>query len=203
MTVEHLADAAGSSIQPGFGDVLGATVTPDGVNFAVYARRATGLDLLLFETVDDPAAAARRIALDPRPHRTGDYWHAFVPGLGAGQLYGFAAHGPWDPADGLRFDPTRVLLDPYGRGTAFPDGYRRQAASDPPQASVPMKSVVIDPETMTGKATGHSTSPSARRSSTRPTWRDSPPTRIPGSRPSAAGRTPGSSRRSRTSSSWA
>ena len=48
-----------------------------------------------------------------------------------GQLYGFAAHGPWDPDDGLRFDPTRVLLDPYGRGTAMPDGYRRQAATDP------------------------------------------------------------------------
>ncbi len=85
MTVEHLADAAGSSIQPGFGDVLGATVTPDGVNFAVYARRATGLDLLLFETVDDPAAAARRIPRDPATPRTGDYWHAFAPRFAAGQ----------------------------------------------------------------------------------------------------------------------
>ena len=147
MTVEHLADAAGSSILPGFGDALGATVTLDGVNFAVYARRATGLDLLLFDSVDDPAAAARRIPLQHDQHRTGDYWHALVPGLGAGQLYGFAAHGPWDPEDGLRFDPTRVLLDPYGRGTAMPEGYRRQAATDPPHASVPMKSVVIDPST--------------------------------------------------------
>ena len=68
-----------------------------------------------------------------------------MPGLQAGQLYGFAAHGPWDPEAGHRFDPTRVLLDPYGRGTAVPSGYRRQAATDPPHASVPMKSVVIDP----------------------------------------------------------
>jgi isoamylase len=147
MTVERLVDAAGSSIQPGFGDVLGATVTPDGVDFAVYARRATGLDLLLFESAEDPAAAAQRIPLDATIHRTGDYWHAFAPGMRAGQLYGFAAHGPWDPHDGARFDPTRVLLDPYGRGTAMPVGYRRQAATDPPHGSIPMKSVVIDPST--------------------------------------------------------
>ena len=148
MTVEHPADAADSSILPGFGDVLGATVTPDGVNFAVYARRATGLELLLFDSVDDPAAAARRIPLHHDQHRTGDYWHALVPGLAAGQLYGFAAHGPWDPDDGLRFDPTRVLLDPYGRGHGdarrLPPPGRRPTRR---HASVPMKSVVIDPST--------------------------------------------------------
>ena len=148
MTVERLAGAAGSSTQPGSGDVLGATVTPDGVNFAVYARRATGLELLLFDAVDDSAAEATRIPLRHDTHRTGDYWHVLVPGLKAGQLYGFAAHGAWDPADGLRFDPTRVLLDPYGRGTAVPSGYRRQSAADPPGDSIPMKSVVIDLSTV-------------------------------------------------------
>ena len=137
--------AAGSSYLPGAGDALGATVTPDGVNFAVYARHATGMDLLLFDDVETAAHDARRIPLDPHANRTGDYWHVLVPGLAPGQLYAFAAHGPWAPEDGLRFDPTRALLDPYGRGTAVPKGYRRTRVSEPATASIPMKSVVIDP----------------------------------------------------------
>jgi isoamylase len=132
-------------IEPGIGDPLGATIVQGGVNFAIYARRATGMDLLLFHHVEDGADAATRISLDPQVHRTGDYWHMFVPGLVPGQLYGFAAHGAWEPERGLRFDPSRVLLDPYGRGTAVPDGYRRLGAEEPAEASAPMKSVVIDP----------------------------------------------------------
>ena len=131
--------------QPGVGDPLGASIVPGGVNFAVYARQATGLDLLLFDDVEDGAAAARSIPLDPHLNRTGDYWHILVPDLQAGQLYGFAAHGPWEPEHGQRFDPTRVLLDPYGRGTAVPNGYRRLGGDAPASSSVPMKSVVIDP----------------------------------------------------------
>jgi isoamylase len=139
------ARAAGSLNPIGVGDQLGASVVPGGVNFAVYARRATALDLLLFDDVDDRADAARSIALDPGLNRTGDYWHIEVPDLRPGQLYGFAAHGPWQPELGLRFDPTRVLLDPYGRGTAVPAGYRRLHARTPAASSVPMKSVVVDP----------------------------------------------------------
>lgn len=134
----------GPSVQPGAGDPLGATIGPDGVNFAVYARRATGLDLLLFDGVEDGPDKAARIPLDPATHRTGDYWHILVPGLPPGQLYGFAAHGPWEPEAGLRFDPSRVLLDPYARGTAVPVGYRRLGVSEPADASIPMKSVVVD-----------------------------------------------------------
>jgi len=130
--------------QPGVGDPLGASIVPGGVNFAVYARQASGLDLLLFDDVEDMADAARSIPLDPHLNRTGDYWHILVPDLQPGQLYGFAAHGPWEPGQGQRFDPTRVLLDPYGRGTAVPTGYRRSHASAPASSSVPMKSVVID-----------------------------------------------------------
>jgi isoamylase len=136
--------AAGSLYQPGVGDPLGASIVPGGVNFAVYGRQATGMDLLLFDDVEQGARDATRISLEPQVNRTGDYWHILVPGLVPGQLYAFAAHGPWAPDEGLRFDPTRALLDPYGRGTAVPDGYRRQAASDPSDASVPMKSVVIE-----------------------------------------------------------
>ena len=71
---------------------LGATRRGDGVNFSVYSKHATGLDLLLFDDVDDHSPR-RVIRLDPQVHRSGDYWHAHVPGLDAGQLYGFAADG--------------------------------------------------------------------------------------------------------------
>jgi isoamylase len=126
---------------------LGATVVTDGVNFSVFSRGASRVDLLLF---DDAAATrpARVIELDPRTHRTYHYWHVLVPGSGAGQVYAYRADGPFDPARGLRFDPTKTLLDPYGRAVAVPDGYFRQAASRYGENNtIAMKSVVVDPET--------------------------------------------------------
>ena len=75
----------------------------------------------------------------------GGYWHGFVPGIGAGQVYGFRARGPWAPAAGVRFDDRLVLLDPYGRGVSVPPGYARDL---PPSAADAvgrsMKSVVVD-----------------------------------------------------------
>jgi isoamylase len=133
-------------VVPGGHDVLGATPTRDGVTFCVYSRRATGLDLLLFDRVDD-AAPARVIHLDRATDRTADYWHVHVPGLAPGQLYAFAADGPWSPHDGLRFDPSQVLLDPYGRAVATPAAYRRQPAGAQGDPSIAMKSVVVDPST--------------------------------------------------------
>ncbi len=77
-------------------------------------------------------------------NRTGDYWHVHVPGIGPGQLYGYAADGPWAPHDGLRFDRHKVLLDPYGRGVATPVAYRRVEAGDRSDGVPAMKSVVVD-----------------------------------------------------------
>jgi glycogen operon protein len=133
-----------TALSPGAHDRLGAIVTPDGVTFCVYAKRARALEVLLFDTVDDPAPA-RVIRLDPGVDRTGDYRHVHVPGIAPGQLYGYRADGPWDPHDGLRFDASRILLDPYGRGVATPAGYRRVDAGDAGDASIAMKSVVVDP----------------------------------------------------------
>ena len=67
------------------------------------------------------------IRIDPVTNRTYHYWHVFVPGVQAGQIYGYRVAGPFDPANGLRFDPTKVLLDPYGRGVVVPRGYSREA----------------------------------------------------------------------------
>jgi isoamylase len=90
---------------------LGATVCRGGVNFSLFSRSALRVELLFFDRADD-ARASRTVDLDPRDHRTYHYWHAFVPDAGAGQLYGYRVHGPFDPALGLRFDPTKLLLDP-------------------------------------------------------------------------------------------
>ena len=70
-----------------------------------------------------------------------------MPGLKPGQIYGYRADGPFDPASGLRFDPTKVLLDPYGRGVVVPQGLqpRRRAAQPGDNAATAMKSVVVDP----------------------------------------------------------
>jgi isoamylase len=123
---------------------LGATIVPGGVNFSVFSRRASRVELLLFDCAR-ATHPAHVIALDPRTHRTYHYWHVFVPGIGVGQLYGYRAFGPFDPAQGLRFDSSKVLLDPYGRAVIVPEGYLRQRASLYGQADAhAMKSVVVD-----------------------------------------------------------
>ena len=119
---------------------------PGGVHFSLYAERATAVELLFFHTVDD-AAPSQIIRLDARRHRTQSYWHASVPGATVGQVYGFRVYGPSAPERGLRFDPTKVLLDPYGLAVAVPAAYDRQAAVNPgDNCGVAMKSVVADPE---------------------------------------------------------
>ncbi len=98
---------------------LGATVVDGGVNFSLYSRHAARVELLLFDR-QDAAAPARVIDIDPACHRSYHYWHVFVPGLAAGQIYGYRVQGPVDPERGLRFDPAKVLLDPYACGVMTP-----------------------------------------------------------------------------------
>jgi isoamylase len=124
---------------------LGATVTCGGVNFSLYSRDASGIELLIFDREDD-GRPSRVIRLDKTINRTYHYWHVFVPGVQAGQLYGYRVHGPFDPSKGMRFDPTKVLLDPYGRGVAVPKNYSRESAQGKgDNAAYAMKSVVVDP----------------------------------------------------------
>jgi isoamylase len=124
---------------------VGATASDDGVNFSVFSRQATTVELLLFDCADD-AKPARAISIDPGSNRTYHYWHVFVPGVRPGQLYGYRVDGPSDPANGLRFDRTKVLLDPYSRAVAVPDRYDRRATMLPGKnTATAMKSVVVDP----------------------------------------------------------
>ena len=123
---------------------LGATPYPEGVNFSVFSRSATGVELLLFDREDD-ARPGRVIRIDPLTNRTYHYWHVFVPDVGAGQIYGYRVEGPHDPGKGMRFDPAKVLLDPYGRGMVVPKRYTRSAAYEAgDNAGSAMKSVVVD-----------------------------------------------------------
>jgi glycogen operon protein len=135
-----------SGIGRGKSSPLGASVTLGGVNFSIYSRSASQIDLLLFDR-EDAAKPSRVIPLDREYHQAYHYWHAFVPEIGPGQIYGFKAHGPFAPERGLRFDPDKLLLDPYGLAVAVPDGFSRAAAKRPgDNTAVAMKSVVLDPE---------------------------------------------------------
>jgi glycogen operon protein len=123
---------------------LGATVEADGVNFSLYSRDAFGMELLFFEREDDEQPS-QVISLDPFANRTYHYWHVFVPGLKAGQIYGYRVHGPVNPSAGMRFDSSKVLLDPYCRGVSVPKNYSRQAAQNKGENNATaMKSVVVD-----------------------------------------------------------
>lgn len=141
---------------------LGATVRDGGVNFSLYSRTATGVELVFFDRPDDPRPV-RVVRLDPVANRTYHYWHAFVPGVRAGQLYGYRVDGPPAPERGLRFDPAKVLLDPYGRGVACPPGYSPEPARRPGDTAVTaMKSVVVDPAAYDWEGDAPLRRPSAR-----------------------------------------
>jgi isoamylase len=125
---------------------LGTTLQAGGANFSVFSRSAAHIELLFFDRVDD-SRPSRIIPMDPVANRTYHYWHTFVPGVQAGQIYGFRAYGPFEPAWGLRFDSSRLLLDPYGRAVAVPKDYSRDAACQRgDDTATAMKSVVTDPQ---------------------------------------------------------
>jgi isoamylase len=102
------------TVLPGLPYPQGATWDGTGVNFAVYSETATKVELCLFDQVDSPAAA-QTIEL---PECTGYIWHGYLPGLTIGQLYGYRVHGPYKPEEGQRFNPAKLLMDPYAKAVA-------------------------------------------------------------------------------------
>jgi isoamylase len=89
---------------------LGATFDGKGVNFALFSANATRVELCLFDA--QGRRETDRVAL---PRRTDQIWHVYVEGLGPGQLYGYRVHGPYEPRHGHRFNPHKLLIDPYAR----------------------------------------------------------------------------------------
>lgn len=129
----------------GHSSPLGATVLSGRVNFSIFSRNASRVELLFFNQGDD-ATPERVIPLDAETHRTDNYWHVCVHNVKPGQIYGYRVHGPFAPSTGMRFDPGKLLLDPYGRGVVVPKSYYREAARQlGDNAATAMKNVVVDP----------------------------------------------------------
>ena len=141
-------------VWPGSPYPLGATWDGRGVNVALYSENGTRVELCLF---DSPEATAESLRID-LPEQTDQVWHGYFPDLRPGAIYGFRVHGPYDPENGHRFNPHKVLLDPYAkeivRTTRWSDEMFGYVIGDPEQdlsfderdnaASAPL-AAVIDP----------------------------------------------------------
>ena len=137
----------GQSALPGTSYPLGATVRADGTNFAVTSSTADSMKLCLF----DAAGGETRV---PLVDYDAGVWHAFVPGVGVGQKYGYRAGGTYDPDSGLRFNSEKLLLDPYARALVGEVSYGPEVlgyAADNPDAPSPLdsaghvpRSIVLD-----------------------------------------------------------
>jgi len=143
-----------TTIWPGKPYPLGATWDGEGVNFALFSDHATGVELCLF---DSPAAPHEyeRISM---PEQTDNVWHVYLPGARPGQLYGYRVYGPYDPEAGQRFNPAKLLVDPYAKALdrtphwdtalfGYPLGDDYEDLTPDQQDSAPFvpRGVVIDP----------------------------------------------------------
>jgi glycogen operon protein len=137
-----LALDASHGILRGHPTPLGATVRPGGVNFSIFSRHATDVHLVICSPWSfEPIAEFR---LDPRRNRTGDIWHAFVPGARAGTIYGWRVDGP-SGGPLHRFDGRTVLIDPFARALTGAEHWGRRHP-DEPAGIRPRRSVVVDDE---------------------------------------------------------
>src|SRR3954470_20557564 len=114
-------------IWPGSPRPLGATWDGAGVNFALFSEHASKVELCLFDSPD----AARETERIVMPEQTDQVWHCYLPDVLPGQLYGYRVYGAYEPAQGHRFNPHKIVLDPYaksiGRDLKWDDslfGYR-------------------------------------------------------------------------------
>jgi len=123
---------------------IGATVYNDGVNFCLWSKNATAVELLLF---DSPKAEypSTIITLDPKKNKTFYYWHIFVSKLKSGQVYAYRVYGPSEIGVGHRFDGSKVLIDPYSRAIST-CRYNREVCKQPgDNTPYSMRSVVVNP----------------------------------------------------------
>jgi glycogen operon protein len=100
-----------TAVWPGRPYPLGATWDGEGVNFALFSENASRVELCLFDSLDAPSASVR-ITM---PEQTDNVWHIYLPNLKPGQLYGYRVYGPYNPEQGQRFNPNKLLMDPYAR----------------------------------------------------------------------------------------
>ncbi|MEA2717868.1 MAG: isoamylase [Actinomycetota bacterium] len=133
-------------VSAGHSQPLGAVCRGGGVNFSVYSEHATAVQLLLFAS-DDAIEPEQIVTLDPEDNHSFHFWHCHVAGAAAGQLYAYRMAGPADvSASGLRFNPNKVLLDPYALGNVNSLWDRVAACGPDDNVATSMRSVVIDPD---------------------------------------------------------
>ncbi|MEW6325401.1 MAG: glycogen debranching protein GlgX [Nitrospirota bacterium] len=106
-----MADGRHPRIMPGAPYPLGATWDGKGVNFTLFSENATGVELCLFDSVD----AQKETVRIPITERTNRIWHVYLPDARPGLLYGYRVHGPYEPLAGHRFNPAKLLVDPYAK----------------------------------------------------------------------------------------
>ncbi len=129
---------------PGRAHPLGAIPDSTGVNFSVFSRNATSVELLLFDHHDRPEPA-QVIKLDPAVNKSFFFWHVYVEGLRAGAYYAYRVDGPTDlHGQGFRYNPNKVLIDPYARGDTNTLWNRADACGPNDNLASSMRSVVID-----------------------------------------------------------
>jgi len=130
-------------VKRGYPRPLGATVTPAGVNFSLYARHANRVQLLFFENSysDMPFWV---YDLNADDNRTYDYWHCYVQGVGGGLFYAYRVDGPWDVKNGHRYNWNKVLVDPYALGYVLEYYSRVDACHKGDNISTAPKGVVVD-----------------------------------------------------------
>src|ERR671932_1847435 len=105
-----MARRKASRITEGSPDPLGATWDGLGVNFALFSASATRVELCLFD-----ASGKRELERIALPEYTDEVWHGYLPDARPGTVYGYRVHGPYEPEQGHRFNPNKLLLDPYAR----------------------------------------------------------------------------------------
>jgi len=140
---------------PGEAYPLGATWNGEGVNFAIFAENATSVELCFYDS-EHAENETHRITILERSH---EIWHAYIPDIKPGQLYGYRVHGPYEPENGCRFNANKVLLDPYAKAIAgnirwdnslfgyeLGDPLMDLSFSESDNTAFIPKSVVIDPE---------------------------------------------------------
>src|SRR3954447_5842612 len=135
-------------VRPGHPFPLGPTWDGSGTNFAIFSENAESVELCLF----DADGTETRV---PMEQRTAFNWHCHLRGIGPGQRYGYRVHGPYDPATGARFNPLKLLLDPYAKAVDGRHDWNEAlfsyrfgepgARNDEDSAPYAMRSVVINP----------------------------------------------------------
>jgi glycogen operon protein len=119
---------------------LGATWDGEGVNFALFGESAKKVELCLFNSPDDETESIRIRMREQTDH----VWHCYIPGLKPGQLYGYRVHGPYHPEAGIRFNPHKLLLDPYSKAINGRIDWRDAMFGYPVNSQDPNRHLLMD-----------------------------------------------------------